>query len=212
MPLKIKKTASYSNVPKVSRRLRKKWIWQLVISFWACVIIWALMGSNSDLGTMTRNFITESLSPQNDWMPAIEEVLNLDSGESGMYEQMVLPVSGIVSEGFGWSMDKTNEEQIWHGGIDIKTEKVQPVKAAAAGMVEEISGDLNNGYRIIVKHNQELTSVYGNLARVRVKKEQQVKQGEIIGETGKREMHFEIRIKGTPVDPLNYLRSKNQNV
>jgi murein DD-endopeptidase MepM/ murein hydrolase activator NlpD len=170
------------------------------------------MGSNSDLGTMTRNFITESLSPQNDWMPAIEEVLNLDSGESGMYEQMVLPVSGIVSEGFGWSMDKTNEEQIWHGGIDIKTEKVQPVKAAAAGMVEEISGDLNNGYRIIVKHNQELTSVYGNLARVRVKKEQQVKQGEIIGETGKREMHFEIRIKGTPVDPLNYLRSKNQNV
>ena len=117
-----------------------------------------------------RNFITSSLSPQNDWMPAIQEVLSLDSGTSGLREQMVLPVSGIVVQGFGWGMDKTGNEQKWHGGIDIKVEKVQPVKAAAAGTVEDVSGDVKTGYRITIKHNQELTTIYDNLAGIKVKR------------------------------------------
>lgn len=212
MPIKINKSTGYSMMPGMGRRLKKKWVWQFVISFWILVIIWVLIGTNSSLGTMVRNLITESLSPQNDWMPAIEEVLSLDSGKGLIKEQMVLPVSGIVSQGFGWNTDQTDHKQVWHGGIDIKSEKVQPVKAAAAGVVGDISGDANQGYRVIIKHNQELTSIYGNLARVRVKEAQQVRQGEILGETGKWEMHFEIRVKGTPVDPLDYLRSKSQNV
>ena len=212
MPLKTKKTAHYKRTSGMGRRLRKKWIWQFVISFWACVIIWVLIGTNSTLGTIVRNFITSSLSPQNDWMPAIQEVLSLDSGTSGLREQMVLPVSGIVVQGFGWGMDKTGNEQKWHGGIDIKVEKVQPVKAAAAGTVEDVSGDVKTGYRITIKHNQELTTIYDNLAGIKVKKDQQVRQGEQIGETSGREMHFEIRVKGTPVDPLDYLRSNTKNV
>jgi murein DD-endopeptidase MepM/ murein hydrolase activator NlpD len=212
MPIKINKSTGLAKSPGMGRRFKKKWIWQSVASFWICVIIWFLVGTNSSLGALVRDFIMSSLSPQNDWMPAIQEVLSLNDGEERINEQMVLPVSGIVTQSFGWSHNKINNEQNWHGGIDIKTEKVQGVKAAAAGTVTDVSGDYLKGYRVTIKHNRELVSIYGNLARVRVKRDQQVRQGEQIGETGILEMHFEVRIKGTPVDPLDYLRSKSQSV
>lgn len=212
MPIKIKNDPVYPQISGVGRRLRRKWVWQFVVSFWSCVIIWVLIGSGSTLGVMARNFITSSLSPQNDWMPAIQEVLSLSSGDVNTSEQMVLPVSGIVVQNFGWGTDGVNKEQIWHGGIDIKGQKVQPVKAAAAGVVQDISGDPVKGYQVTIKHNQELTSIYGNLARIMVSQDQQIRQGEQIGETGKIEVHFEIRVKGTPVDPLDYLRSNRKEI
>ncbi|MEL7564699.1 MAG: M23 family metallopeptidase [Dehalobacterium sp.] len=211
MPVKIKKDPGYPQIYSVGRRLRRKWVWQFAVSFWACVIIWVLIGSSSPLGVMVRNFITSSLSPQYDWMPAIEEVLSLGAGNASTYEQMVLPVSGIVVQNFGWSSD-ANKEQVWHGGIDINGQKSQPVKAAAAGIVQGISGNAAEGYQVIIKHSQELISIYGGLAGITVEKNQQIRQGEKIGETGKQEVHFEIRVKGTPVDPLNYLRSNRTDV
>jgi len=211
MPIKIKKDPGYPQIYGVGKRLRKKWIWQFVVSIWVCVIIWVLIGSSSPLGVMVRNFITSALSPQNDWMPAIEEVLSLGAADTNTHEQMVLPVSGIVVQNFGWSSD-ANKEQIWHGGIDINGQKNQPVKAAAAGIVQGISGNAAEGYQVIIKHNQELTSIYGGLAGIAVGENQQIRQGEKVGETGKGEVHFEIRVKGTPVDPLDYLRSNRTDI
>lgn len=212
MPFKINREPRYPQISSPGRRLRKKWLLQLVVSVWICVIVWVLIGSGSSLGVMVRNFISSSLSPQNDWMPTIQEVLSLSSGDENTREQMVLPVSGIVVKNYGWSYAKGSKEQNWHGGIDIKGEKVQPVKAGAAGAIEDISGDPVKGYQVTIKHNQELTSIYGNLARTAVSKGQQIRQGEKIGETGKAEVHFEIRVKGTPVDPIDYLRSNRTDV
>lgn len=212
MPFKIKRTPGYPQVPEMGRKLGRKWVWQFVVSFWACVIIWVLINTGSPLGITVRNFITTSLSPANDWMPMIEEVLSLSSGDTDLGEQMVLPVSGIVVKNFGWNTAGDGQEQEWHGGIDINGQKVQAVKAAAAGMVQDISGDEIKGYQVTIKHNQELSSIYGNLARITVRKDQQIRQGEQIGETGKSQVHFEIRVKGTPVDPLDYLRSNRKGV
>ncbi|ATW25489.1 hypothetical protein DCMF_12515 [Candidatus Formimonas warabiya] len=212
MPVKVKKNFGFTPIPSLHKRFKKRWVWQLVVSLWACAIIWGLIGTGSPLGEMVRNFVTSALSPQNDWMPAIQEVIHLQPENTGGNEQMVLPVSGIVVKNFGWDVSGNDQKKEWHGGIDIKAQKIQPVKAAAAGTVQDITGDGGQGYHITILHNPELSSIYGNLGRVLVHQGQQIKQGEPIGEAGQSQVYFEIRVKGTPVDPLNYLRSNRNGI
>ncbi len=207
-----KKSLGYSQLPSFGSRLRKRFICQIVISIWACAIIWVLVTTQNPLGNEVRNFFTSALSPENDWMPAIQEVISLNPEKTNDHEQMVLPVSGIVVKNFGWHGSDQDPTQKWHGGIDIKASNIQPIKAAAAGKVAEISGDPANGYSITIIHNEELNTLYGNLGEVLVKKGQSVKQGENIGEVGKSQVHFEIRVRGTSVDPLDYLRSNRNTI
>lgn len=210
--MKTKKTTGLADMPLISGKIRKRWIRQGVISLWIFVILWVLVGTNNHLGGITRNMILESLSPENDWLPLIKEVFRTEGDFIDTQQQMVLPVSGIVTMGYGWAVGKDRLGDIWHGGMSIKAENAQPVKAAASGVIQDISLEKNKGYRITISHHQELTSIYGNLESIQVKRKQEVRQGEVLGKTGHREIYFEIRVKGTPVDPLNYLRNRSQNV
>ncbi len=96
-------------------------------------------------------------------------------------------------------------------GIDIRGMLGQPVEAAAAGEVV-YSGDGLKGYGnlIIVKHNDEFLSAYGHNRKLLAKEGDRVASGQQIaemGQTGKDGsiLHFEIRRKGRPVDPVLYL-------
>ena len=64
---------------------------------------------------------------------------------------------------------------------------------------------------IIIKHNNQYLTAYGNNARIMVSEGQQVKAGQVIAEAGLIDrkypgVHFEIRKAGIPVNPLNYLQ------
>jgi len=96
-------------------------------------------------------------------------------------------------------------------GIDIAGRAGQPVLAAADGVVVYSgSGLVGYGELVIIKHNDSWLSAYGhNRARL-VNEGQLVKAGQPIAEMGHtgaaRDMlHFEIRVNGKPVDPLQYL-------
>ncbi len=96
-------------------------------------------------------------------------------------------------------------------GIDIAGKVGQPVLAASSGKVV-YSGNGLTGYGnlIIVKHSEQFLSAYAHNKRLFVKEGGEVKRGEKIAELGKSgtneaKLHFEIRYKGKPVDPLKYL-------
>lgn len=96
-------------------------------------------------------------------------------------------------------------------GIDIGGKAGQPVVAAAAGKVV-YSGAALKGYGelIIVKHDDVHLSAYGYNRRRLVAEGAQVAAGQAIAELGvgpeqKPALHFEIRRKGKPVDPMQYL-------
>ncbi|MFI4963321.1 MAG: peptidoglycan DD-metalloendopeptidase family protein [Legionellales bacterium] len=97
-------------------------------------------------------------------------------------------------------------------GINIACNKGEKVHAAAAGVVAYAgSGLAGYGNLIIIKHNNEYLTAYGNSARNLVSEGQQVKAGQVIAEVGVVEhkylgVHFEIRKAGKPVNPLNYLQ------
>jgi lipoprotein NlpD len=99
-------------------------------------------------------------------------------------------------------------------GIGIAGSEGQPVHAAASGEVV-YSGTALIGYGelIIIKHSEKLLSAYGHNRRRLVAEGDRVERGQKIGEMGLNDrqedmLHFEIRLDGRPVNPLDYLPAR----
>jgi len=97
-------------------------------------------------------------------------------------------------------------------GINIAGHKGERVHAASGGLVAYAGNGLSGyGNLIIIKHNNQYLTAYGNNSKLFVKEGQQVKPGQVIAQLGKVDrkywgLHFEIRKAGKPVNPLNYLQ------
>lgn len=96
-------------------------------------------------------------------------------------------------------------------GIDIAGTLDKPIKAAAGGIVV-YSGNGLKGYGnlIIIKHNEDFLSAYAHNRELRVKEGEQVRSGQeiaLMGQTDAEQvkLHFEIRYKGKPINPLRFL-------
>ena len=115
------------------------------------------------------------------------------------------PIKGKILKNFSQTGNK---------GIDISGKLGQVVKASAAGkVVYSGHGLVGYGNLLIIKHNFLYLSAYANNHRLLVKEGQHVKKGQIIAEVGKARgmqtsLHFEIRKKGKPVNPIKYLPKK----
>lgn len=116
------------------------------------------------------------------------------------------PTQGRVARGFGVEGSK---------GLDIAGDAGQIVIAASAGKVV-YSGSALKGYGelVIIKHDEQFLSAYGYNRRRLVNEGDLVAAGQPIAELGfgpeqKPELHFEIRDKGRPVDPLALLPARS---
>jgi lipoprotein NlpD len=96
-------------------------------------------------------------------------------------------------------------------GLDIAGKRGQPVRAAAPGQVVYKGGGLRGyGQLIILKHNRDFLSAYAHCDRIYVEEGDVIKRGQKIAAMGNSgtdqvKLHFEIRYRGSPVDPLKYL-------
>jgi len=96
-------------------------------------------------------------------------------------------------------------------GLDIAGKTGESVRAAAAGKVVYSGSGLSGyGRLIIVKHNKDFLSAYAHNRKLIAREGQWVEKGAVIAQMGssgtdRTQLHFEIRKKGRPVDPLRYL-------
>ncbi|MRX28373.1 peptidoglycan DD-metalloendopeptidase family protein [Kangiella sp. HZ709] len=96
-------------------------------------------------------------------------------------------------------------------GIDIVGNVGDPVRASAAGRVVYAGRGLRGyGNLVIIKHNNSFISAYAHNKSIDVKENEIIKAGQKIAELGSSDtdsprLHFEIRYKGKPTDPLKYL-------
>lgn len=96
-------------------------------------------------------------------------------------------------------------------GVAIAGKIGDPVLAAADGkVIFSGPGPRSYGNLLIIKHEDELLSVYAHNRALLVKEGQQVKRGQRIAELGdsgtdRPKLHFEIRRQGRPIDPLPLL-------
>jgi murein DD-endopeptidase MepM/ murein hydrolase activator NlpD len=102
-----------------------------------------------------------------------------------------------------------------HEGIDLFAETSTPVLAVRSGRVTAAKENRGMGKYIVIRHPDDITTIYGHLSKIYVVSNEFVRQGEVIGEVGKSgnanyrdiqpHLHFEVRKGGIPQDPLEYL-------
>ena len=97
-------------------------------------------------------------------------------------------------------------------GINISAYIGKPVLAIESGKIVYAGNEIQAfGNLILIKHHNDKTSAYAHLDKINVKKGESVNKGQIIalvGNSGKvsiPQLHFEIRDKDGPLDPLKYL-------
>jgi murein DD-endopeptidase MepM/ murein hydrolase activator NlpD len=117
---------------------------------------------------------------------------------------LIWPVSGPITSGFGWRWGRMHE------GIDIGAACGTTIHAAASGTVIYAGWMDGYGNITIIDHGGGLATAYGHQSSLYVGGGS-VSQGQAIGAVGSTghstgcHLHFEVRVNGTPVDPLNYL-------
>ena len=136
------------------------------------------------------------------------------------------PVSTTITSTFGGRYHPTTGEwQDAHGAIDIGGVGVgTPVIATKSGEVTYTNTGCSEGdhscggsygNHIKIDHGDGIESLYAHLSEVLVSEGESVNQGQIIGYTGNTgrstgpHLHFEIRLNGTRVDPLEYVDPEN---
>lgn len=102
-----------------------------------------------------------------------------------------------------------------HQGLDLFAGIGIPVLASRSGRVTSATRNHGMGNYVVIRHADKITTIYGHLSKIYVRKGQFVRQGDIIGRVGKTgnanyrdiqpHLHFEIRKQGLAQDPLEYL-------
>lgn len=118
---------------------------------------------------------------------------------------LIWPVPGPITSPFGprWGG--------FHPGIDIGAGMGTPIHAAASGTVVLAAYDGGYGNFVVIDHGNGLATAYAHQSQIAVSVDEQVSQGQVIGYVGSTgfstgpHLHFEVRVNGSPVDPMGYL-------
>lgn len=100
-----------------------------------------------------------------------------------------------------------------HNGTDFAGSHGTPIYSTADGVVIHAGWLSGYGRLIKIQHDFGIETRYAHLAKIRVEVGQRVSRGERIGDMGSSgrstgtHLHYEIRVGGTPVNPMNYIRA-----
>jgi len=118
---------------------------------------------------------------------------------------LIWPINGTISSPFGMRWGRL------HAGIDIPASVGTPIRAADSGKVILAGSQGGYGNYTCIQHSGSMSTCYAHQSSIGVSVGQSVSQGQVIGATGNTgnstgpHLHFEVRINGTPVDPVGYL-------
>ncbi|WP_166243565.1 M23 family metallopeptidase [Paenibacillus turpanensis] len=212
----------------------KKWVFPAVYMAAAAIIL-ALMWVYQDAGTNTNSETKPGLE--------VSSKTNNPADTTGM---PAVPVNANKSEAMQWPVAKEANAQMSmpffdsnasndvkqaaiveygdsftpHMGVDFSREDGQAFEVAAAmsGKVVRSEQVPLVGHVVEIEHEGGLKTVYHSLAEVKVKKDDQVAQGDIIATAGRNELekgegthlHFEVLLDNQPVNPETYLMENQQ--
>ena len=136
--------------------------------------------------------------------PSLADIV-LDRPSPTPLVRFIRPVAGPIVSAFG------PRGIAWHGGVDLRAERHDPIHAAAAGMVITSGWERAYGHVVKIWHPEDLMTVYAHNLENLVKVGDWVEQGQVIatvGSTGRStapHLHFEIRLAGRKYNPVFWL-------
>ena len=123
----------------------------------------------------------------------------------------IKPANGWVTSKFGYRISPFTGRKEFHSGLDIANKRGTKLVATANGKISFASKKAYIGNLVTIDHGFGRVTKYGHLHKILVKRGQEVKRGDVIGligNTGRStgpHVHYEVRINGTPVNPVKYI-------
>ena len=113
--------------------------------------------------------------------------------------------------GFGIRLHPVHKVDRMHAGIDFTAPQGTPIQATGNGKVVKAEHErYGYGNHVIIDHGWGYSSLYGHMSSFNVKVGDIVQKGQTIGKVGDTgtstapHLHYEVRSKGNPVDPITY--------
>jgi murein DD-endopeptidase MepM/ murein hydrolase activator NlpD len=147
-------------------------------------------------------------------MEDLETHLSLLSEKTRRIRQTptIWPLNGNIGSHYGSRLDPFTRDAETHLGIDIVASKGTEIKATADGIVRVAAREGQYGNLVVLEHPDGLSTRYGHLSKFKVKAQETVKKGQVIGFVGMTgrttgpHLHYEVRLNDRPVNPRPYLR------
>lgn len=123
----------------------------------------------------------------------------------------IRPARGWYTSRFGYRVDPFSSKPLMHAGLDIAAPPGTPVHAPADGVVSYVGFEQGYGKILSIDHGYGVITRFAHNSRVFVELGQKVKRHDVIsaiGSTGRSSgphVHYEVRVHGVPVDPMNYI-------
>jgi murein DD-endopeptidase MepM/ murein hydrolase activator NlpD len=134
-----------------------------------------------------------------------------ETGQSANKFLMRTPVSGArMTSSYGMRKHPLLGYTRMHSGVDFGLPTGSPIKAAGSGTVTQAGRSGGYGITVRIKHQKGYETLYAHMSRIAsgIKAGTQVNQGQVIGYVGATgqatgpHLHYEIRVKGKPVNPM----------
>lgn len=198
-----------------------------------CVTMYTFFGSSKEAPKSKLPLPTEGTQPPrpteppvvtdppvNTAPPATDDQPTVKPEKDWMQETLMMPVDGTVIKEHDLLhavYSATMNDYRVHRGVDIETELGSEVVSVADGTVKEVGNDPFMGTTVTIDHGDGLVSIYKNLSPelaqgIKVGKE--ISEGSVIGNVGESaileiadepHLHFELTLKGDPIDPCELL-------
>ena len=139
------------------------------------------------------------------------EISKIKSNEK-MYSHIpsISPVKGYIGSGYGYRTDPIDGKRRMHSGLDFAVNLNTDVLATGDGVVTKAQYDSGWGRYVKIDHGYGYETVYAHLYKIKVKKGQKVKRGDIVGKSGNSgraagfHLHYEVHKNNKTIDPKKY--------
>ncbi len=174
----------------------------------------SLPSQDLSLGDFTQQLdsLTRQVDDRGDKLGILESLFTLDSAKKKMIPTMLPVEGGWYSSNYGWRIDPFTGQRAYHEGIDVMAEQGVTIRAAAGGVVVYSDFHPQYGNMIEIDHGNDLVSRYAHASIRTVKVGDVILRGVKVGEVGRTgratgtHLHFEVRQRGAPVNPTQFLR------
>jgi len=126
----------------------------------------------------------------------------------------ILPTAGLLSSRFSGSrFHPILHRWTAHEGIDVHAPEGTPILAAANGVVKSSGKRSGYGNAVVIDHGYGYSTLYGHASKLLVKAGQRVRRGDVVAQVGSTglataaHLHYEVHVRGTPVNPMDYVLS-----
>ena len=113
--------------------------------------------------------------------------------------------------GYGIRLHPVHKVDRLHTGIDFTAPRGTPIQATGNGrVIKATHGRVGYGNHVIIDHGFGYTTLYGHMQSFDVKEGDEIVKGQTIGKVGSTgtstapHLHYEVRLKNNPVDPITY--------